>query len=101
MGCPAKKIVKKGDGAALMTTPKLAEEIVKACSEACKIPITVKFRKGYKLNDDTYLSFAKTVESAGAKAVCVHGRYAMQFYKGQADINVAYEIKKNIDIPVI
>lgn len=101
MGCPAKKIVKKGDGAALMNTPKLAFEIVKACCNECEVPITVKFRKGYQIDQDLYLDFAKKMQKAGASAICVHGRYAMQFYKGHADINAGIKLSDALDIPVI
>lgn len=101
MGCPAKKIIKKGDGAALMTTPKLASEIVSACTSSCSVPISVKFRKGFKLGENLAESFAEKMTKAGASALCVHGRYAMQFYKGEADFNVAKDIKKSVDIPLI
>lgn len=101
MGCPAKKIVKKGDGAALMKTPKLACDIVDACNSACMAPISVKFRRGYNLNKDTSFMFAKQLEQAGASAICIHGRYAMQFYKGKANFEVANKIVNNVDIPVI
>lgn len=101
MGCPAKKIVKKDDGAALMNTPKLASDIVKACVDACDIPITVKFRRGYEIDNDTSFSFAKNMIKAGASALCIHGRYAMQFYKGNADIDVGQNLSNNLDVPVI
>lgn len=101
MGCPAKKIAKKGDGSALMTRPSLAAEIVSACNESCQSPITVKFRKGYNLGSDDCYAFAEKMQKAGASAMCVHGRYAMQFYKGEADFSVYEKIKSNSDIPVI
>ena len=101
MGCPARKIVKKGDGAALMTTPKLACEIVKACNDACKAPITVKFRRGYNSGEDTSAKFAEQISRAGASALCVHGRYATQYYRGEADFSVAEKICEVVDIPVI
>lgn len=101
MGCPARKIVKKGDGAALMTTPKLACEIVKACNDACKAPITVKFRRGYNIGDDTSAKFAMQISRAGASALCVHGRYAMQYYRGKAEFSVAEKICEVVDIPII
>lgn len=101
MGCPARKIVKKGDGAALMKTPELAAEIVSACNGACDAPISVKFRRGYNNGDDTSLFFAQQVAGAGASALCIHGRYAAQFYKGEADFSCAEKIASEVDAPVI
>ena len=101
MGCPARKIVKKGDGAALMKTPELAAEIVGACNDACDAPISVKFRRGYNVGDDVSLQFAKQIARAGASALCVHGRYATQFYKGEADFSCAEKIASEVDVPII
>lgn len=101
MGCPAPKITKKGDGAALMKDPNLASQIVFECTKTCDVPVTVKFRRGYKLNDETCVDFAKNLQEAGASAVCIHGRYAQQFYKGDANIECAVKIKKKLQIPVM
>lgn len=101
MGCPAPKITKKGDGAALMKNPNLASQIVSECVKQCDVPITVKFRRGYKQNDDTSLNFAIKMQDSGASAVCIHGRYAQQFYKGNADIECVVKIKEKLKIPVL
>lgn len=101
MGCPSKKIIKKGDGASLMTTPKLASEIVRACCTSCNTPISVKFRKGYNIGDDSCFEFGENMQKAGASAVCIHGRYAFQFYKGKADLDSGIKLSQNLDIPVI
>lgn len=74
MGCPAPKIVKGGDGSALMCQPKLAEEIIRAVVQAVDVPVTVKFRKGWDADSQNYLDFAKMAEAAGAAAITLHGR---------------------------
>ena len=80
MGCPVPKIVKNGEGSALMRNPKLVEEILTKLVKAVKKPVTVKFRKGF---DDTCINaveIAKIAESAGVAAVAVHGRTREQYY---------------------
>lgn len=101
MGCPAPKIVKNGDGAALMKNPKLAGEIVKKVKTASTKPVTVKFRSGWDNNSINAVEFAKIVEANGADAITVHGRHREQFYSGKSDYNVIKEVKKNVSIPVI
>ncbi len=101
MGCPAKKIAGKGDGSALMRDPSLASEIIKAVSSAIEAPLTVKFRRGYELNHETAVDFARMAECSGASAVAIHGRYAQQFYRGSADWEIIEKIKRTVDIPVI
>ena len=76
MGCPARKIVSKGDGSALMKTPELACAIVRAVKAAVSHPVTVKFRRGWALGEETAPAFARLMEDAGADARCVHGRFA-------------------------
>lgn len=85
MGCPAPKIVKGGDGSALMCQPKLAEEIIRAVVQAVDVPVTVKFRKGWDADSQNYLDFAKMAEAAGAAAITLHGRTRAQMYAGKAD----------------
>lgn len=99
MGCPAPKIVKNGEGSFLMTNPKLAYEIVKACVNATTKPITVKMRLGYEKNNA--VEFAKVLESAGASAICVHGRLKTQGYSGKADYEEIAKVKQAVKIPVI
>lgn len=101
MGCPAKKIAKKGDGSALMTNPQLASDIVSACVNSVKSPVTVKFRRGYEIGSETCYEFADLMQKAGASAICIHGRYAIQFYKGKAEFGIYEKIKSNSDVPVI
>ena len=78
MGCPARKIVSKGDGSALMKDPALAASIVRAVARAVDCPVTVKFRRGWSEGVETAPEFARRMEDAGAMAVAVHGRYAEQ-----------------------
>ncbi len=101
MGCPARKIVKKGDGCALMTTPDVARAIVSQVSRAVEHPVTVKFRKGYAAGEDIAVDFARMMEAAGAAAVTVHGRTAAQFYSGNADWDVIARVKQAVGVPVI
>lgn len=101
MGCPAPKIVKNGEGSALMLDPEKAERIVRAVSEKSRKPVTCKFRRGYKMDDETAPEFAKRMEAAGAKLVTVHGRFRDQFYSGVSDRKVIEKVKKAVKIPVI
>lgn len=101
MGCPAPKIVKNGDGSALMKNPSLAGEIVKRVKAVSKKPLTVKFRSGWDSNSINAVEFAKIIEANGADAITVHGRHREQFYSGKADYNIIKSVKENVKIPVI
>jgi tRNA-dihydrouridine synthase B len=101
MGCPVPKIVKNGEGSALMRDPKLAAEIVKEMKKVSKKPVTVKFRKGFDSNNVNAVEFAKHLEAAGADTIAVHGRTREQMYEGKADWNIIKEVKKSVNIPVI
>lgn len=101
MGCPALKIIKNGEGSALMKNPKLAFDIVREVSRASKKPVTVKIRKGFTKGESTAVDFAKGLEEAGAKAITVHGRTREQMYQGKADWNIIKEVKSVLSIPVI
>ena len=101
MGCPVGKIVKSGDGSALMKDPELAARIVEAVVRAVSVPVTVKFRKGFDGGCVNAAEFARLMEQAGASAVAVHGRTRAQMYSGRADWDVIRDVKKSVSIPVI
>ena len=101
MGCPAPKIVKNGDGSALMKDPKLVAEILSACVKVSKKPITVKIRSGWDNHNINAVEIAKIAEDSGVDAITVHGRTREMFYTGNADWDIIGEIKERLKIPVI
>jgi tRNA-dihydrouridine synthase B len=101
MGCPTPKIVKNGEGSALMRNPALAGRIVRAVVNASKKPVTVKIRKGWDEDSVNAVEIARISEENGAAAVTVHGRTRQQFYGGKADWSAIREVKRSVSIPVI
>jgi len=101
MGCPAPKIVKNGDGSALMKTPELAGEIIRAVVDRSIKPVTVKIRKGWDDTSVNAVEIAMIAEANGASAVVVHGRTRDQFYAGHADYQIIESVKSALTIPVI
>lgn len=101
MGCPSPKIVKNGDGSALMKNPKLVSEILEACVKKSSKPLTVKIRSGWDEKSINGLEIAKIAQDCGVDAITVHGRTREMFYTGEADWDIIAEIKSRINIPVI
>ncbi len=112
-GCPVPKIVKNGEGSALLKDPDRLYDVVSAMVEASRSaaeqqaegtaprPVTVKIRKGFGREDNCAVEVARAAEAAGAAAVTVHGRTREQYYDGRADWQVIADVKAALRIPVI
>lgn len=105
MGCPVPKIVKNGEGSALMREPSLVYDIVSACvralnSSGTNVPLTVKIRAGWN-NNRNATEIAKIAEAAGAAMICVHGRTREAMYAPPVDLDIIKAVKESVSIPVI
>ena len=100
MGCPSKKIVHSQHGSALMKDTDTACRIIESIRSACKLEVSVKTRLGWK-DHKNLIKFAKSLESAGASMLTIHGRTYNQAFKGQAYWEPIYELKKHLSVPLI
>jgi nifR3 family TIM-barrel protein len=101
MGCPVRKVIKKGCGAALMKDPARAEAIIRAVCAQTTLPVTVKFRSGWTEESINAPQFAAMAEAAGAAAVTIHARTWVQGFGGRADRAIIRAVKAAVSIPVI
>ena len=101
MGCPVKKVIKTGAGAALMKEPKKACLILQCLRKATPLPLTVKIRAGWRRGDMKALEIASIAEDCGVNAVIIHPRTADQGFSGAADWHIIEEIRNTVRIPVI
>lgn len=101
MGCPTPKIVKNGEGSALMTNLDLARSIIREVIGAVRVPVTVKMRKGWNDDDKTYIELGGIAEQEGAAAVILHPRSRTQFFSGHSDWTAIKTLKVQLSIPVI
>jgi len=99
MGCPVPKIVKNGEGSALLENIPLAQRVVKAAMAAGK-PVTVKYRLGVSADEIIAVDFGKAMQDAGASAITVHGRTREQMYAGKANWQEIAKVKRAVNIPV-
>jgi tRNA-dihydrouridine synthase B len=100
-GCPAPKIVKNGDGSALMKNPALLGRCVARIKKISAKPVLVKTRIGWDAEHVNIQEVARVIEEAGADALTIHGRTREAFYSGRADWEIIGEVKAQRKIPVI
>jgi tRNA-dihydrouridine synthase B len=100
MGCPVPKIAKHNAGCSLMREPEHAATVIRAMTDAVRIPVTVKMRAGWNEQSINAPDLARRVEDAGAAAVAVHGRTAAQSYSGESDWHLIAGVAAGVGIPV-
>ena len=101
MGCPVRKIARKGGGSALIRSPDLAAKIVESVANAVQVPVTVKTRLGWCGNSADPIGFALLLQEAGAQRLCLHGRTREQGFKGKADWHAIAAVRQQLRIPLI
>ena len=101
MGCPAKKVLKKAAGSALLRDPKLVKDILTAVVCAVDVPVTLKIRTGWSTDHRNGLDIANIAQDAGIQALAVHGRTRACGFKGEVEYDTIAAIKQALNIPVI
>ena len=101
IGCSVRKILKTGSGAALMRTPDLAQDLLKAVRRAIRIPLTIKIRSGWDASGEQAVHISRIAENCGVDAIAVHPRTAGQLFGGRADWSIIAAVKAKVSIPVI
>lgn len=101
MGCPVRKVTRKGAGAALMTDFHLAQSILTKIVARVSLPVTVKIRSGKDSHAINAPAFAKMLEDAGASAITVHARTWSQGFSGTIEKDIIRQVKRAVSIPVI
>lgn len=101
MGCPAPKVVKNGDGSKLLLDLEQAEKVMRAVVKNSKVPVTLKYRKGWDKENIVAVEVAKIAEKVGISAITIHGRTRSEFYSGTADLEIIKQVKREVSIPVI
>ncbi len=99
-GCPVLKVVRSNDGSAMMKTPGLAAEIISEVKNVISIPVSAKFRLGWSSENENFIEFGKSLESAGVDYVTIHGRTRTQMYSGIADWEKIGQLKRELNTPV-